>query len=95
MAQDELPCAVLLAKDVRHSERHRCGLVLAGNLHLRALDRCRKGQVSALDAGEIVDRQPGCAVTETRAGPLIARLHLRPALFMGAPGSHDHDVVAV
>jgi hypothetical protein len=57
MAQDELPCAVLLAKDVRHPKRHRCGLVLAGNLHLRALDRRRKGQVSALDAGEIVDRQ--------------------------------------
>src|SRR4051794_4548636 len=72
MAQDELPCAVLLAKDVRHSERHRCGLLLAGNLHVRALDRRRKGQVSTLDAGEIVDRQPGGAVTEARAARLLS-----------------------
>jgi hypothetical protein len=59
-------------KDVRHSERHRCGLVLAGKLHLRALDGRRKGEVATLDGGEIVNRQPGRTVQKVFAARMIS-----------------------
>jgi len=73
MAQNEPPCAILLAEDVRNPQRHRGGFVLAGNLHFRALDGRKARGLRAARSADLY----------ARAGRLIALRFDDPDLASG------------
>src|SRR5262249_31059854 len=95
VAMEELPNTVFLPKDVRDPQRGRSRFVLTHDKHLASLDRHGVRQIAADPGGKELDRHLGSAFTEPSRGPIVPRAYVLPALFIGAPPTHDRDIVAM
>ena len=92
----EFPSALFLAENLRDSQGALSRGPLTAYTHLvLALDRDRESQIAAYGGADVFNLQLRSAVFVLRRCPIVARPHLRPALFKPAEAAKYRSVLAL